>query len=53
VALESGIYLEPGMEAVMTPKDLRLSLPLFDEFLDRFTTLLADERKAGESPVVH
>jgi SRSO17 transposase len=29
----------------MTPKDLRLALPLFDEFLERFTPLLVDDRR--------
>lgn len=29
----------------MTPKDLRLALPLFDEFLERFTPLLVDDKR--------
>lgn len=29
----------------MTPKDLRLALPLFDQFIERFTPLLVDDRR--------
>jgi len=30
----------------MTPKDLRQALPLFNEFLDRFTPLLVDDKRS-------
>ena len=30
----------------MTPKDLRQSLPLFQEFLERFTPLLVDDKRS-------
>ena len=30
----------------MTPKDLRQSLPLFEDFVDRFTPLLVDDQRS-------